>query len=276
MSQPLLRGQKGLDCEPPFCNPERRESALRRAWRPNAYPKYLLGFFALYWLAWAYRPIYFQDWLLENSIAVLFIGLLVLTYRRFPLSNLSYTLVCIFVCMHTVGAHYTYSLVPYDRWFEKLAGASLNGLLGFKRNHYDRLVHLSFGLLMAYPIREVFLRIAGVKGFWGYYLPLDLTMSFSMLYELIEWAAAEVFGGELGQAYLGMQGDVWDAQKDMGLATLGAVVSMGLTALINWKLNRRFGKEIRESLAVKQNAPLGEVKLGELLEKESKKKHGGQ
>lgn len=69
---------------------------------------------------------------------------------------------------------------------------------------------------MAYPIREAFLRIAGVRSFWGYYLPLDLTMSFSMLYGLIEWAAAEIFAGELGQAYLGMQGDICDAQKAMG------------------------------------------------------------
>ncbi len=243
---------------------------MRRRWQPSAYPKYLLSFFVFYWLVWAYRPIYFENWLLENVIAVLFLMMLALTYRRFPLSNLSYTLICAFLCLHTVGSHYTYSLVPYDRWFENLAGVSLNGLFGFERNHYDRLVHFSFGLLMAYPIREVFLRIAGVKGIWGYYLPLDLAMSFSMLYEVIEWAAAESFGGELGQAYLGMQGDVWDAQKDMGLATLGAIVSMSVTAMINWKFNRRFGGEIRKSLTVKQMEPLGEVKLEELLEEGKK------
>jgi putative membrane protein len=86
---------------------------------------------------------------------------------------------------------------------------------------YDRLVHFCFGLLMAYPIREMFLRVARVRGFWGYYLPLDVTMSFSMLYELIEWEYAACAGGEAGAAFLGTQGDEWDAQKDMAMATLG-------------------------------------------------------
>ncbi len=91
------------------------------------------------------------------------------------------------------------------------------------RNHFDRLVHFGYGLLLAYPIREMFLRIGNVRGFWGYFLPLDLTMSTSMLYELIEWGAAEFFGGELGAAYLGTQGDVWDAHKDMALASARCV-----------------------------------------------------
>ena len=94
------------------------------------------------------------------------------------------------------------------------------------RNHFDRLVHFLYGLLLAYPIREMFLRIGNVRGFWGYFLPLDLTMSTSMLYELIEWAAAELIGGDLGAAYLGTQGDVWDAHKDMALASMGALIAM--------------------------------------------------
>jgi len=229
------------------------------------YPRVLLVLFALYWLAWAIRPLYRADWLLENFLLILFLAGLILTHRRFPLSNVSYTLIFIYVCLHTVGAHYTYSKVPYDDWFRTLFGSGLNELLGFERNHYDRLVHFSFGFLLAYPIREVFLRVAGARGFWGYYLPLDVTMSFSMLFELFEWAAAVVFGGELGQAYLGTQGDVWDAHKDMALASLGAVISMGVVAAINWKYNRRFGEEWRKSLAVK-GPPLGEQKLREYLE----------
>jgi putative membrane protein len=235
------------------------------------YPRVLLALFALYWLAWALRPLDRAGWLLENVLLTLFVAGLILTHRRFPLSNVSYTLIFIFVCLHTIGAHYTYSKVPYDDWFRALSGWGLNELLGFERNHYDRLVHFSFGLLLAYPIREVFLRVAGARGFWGYYLPLDVTMSFSMLFELVEWAAAVVFGGELGQAYLGTQGDVWDAHKDMTLASLGAVISMGVVAAINRKYNRRFGEEWRKSLAVK-GKPLGEVKLRELLEEDKNKK----
>jgi putative membrane protein len=125
-------------------------------------------------------------------------------------------------------------------------------------------VHFFYGLLLAYPAREVFLRVADVRGFWGYYLPLDVTMSFSMLYELIEWAAAMCFGSELGQAYLGTQGDVWDAHKDMALASLGALISMLFVAWINWKFDKNFGAELRESFVVKGDA-LGEARLRELV-----------
>ncbi|MBI4413300.1 MAG: DUF2238 domain-containing protein [candidate division NC10 bacterium] len=208
----------------------------------------------------------FHDFLLENVLTLVAAVLVIGTYRRFRLSNISYTLIFVYMCLHTVGAHYTYALVPYDQWFRSLFGISLTELFGFRRNHYDRLVHFSFGLLIAYPIREVFLRIANVRGAWGYYLPLDVTMSFSMLYELIEWAVAVVFGGDLGTAYLGTQGDEWDAHKDMALATFGAVLSMSTTAFINWKYSKRFGEEWWESLAVKGRRPLGEVKLWEMLD----------
>src|SRR5207248_6476878 len=149
---------------------------------------------------------------------------------------------------------------------EKLFGKPLNDILHLdKRNYYDRLVHFCFGFLLAYPIRELFLRIARVRGFWGYYLPLDLTMSFSMLYELIEWIAAVSLGGELGVAYVGAQGDIWDAQKDMAMATLGAAISMCHVAFINWKFDQNFGAELRDSLRPREIGPLGETKLRDLL-----------
>jgi putative membrane protein len=111
----------------------------------------------------------------------------------------------------------------------------------------------------------MFLRVADVRGFWGYFLPLDLTMSTSMLYELVEWAAAEYFGGGLGMAYLGTQGDVWDSHKDMAMASLGALVSMTFTALVNYRLKRDFAREWTESLKVKQHHPLGEDELARML-----------
>jgi len=232
------------------------------------YPKWLLGLFAAWWLAWAINPLMPRDFVLENILSVIAAILIIGTYRRFRLSNISYTLIFIFMCLHTIGAHYTYALVPYDQWFRSLFGISLTEPFGFRRNHYDRLVHFSFGLLIAYPIREIFLRIANVRGAWGYYLPLDVTMSFSMLYELLEWGAVALFGGELGTAYLGTQGDEWDAQKDMALATFGAVLSMSTTALINWKYSKRFGEEWWESLTIKDKRPLGEVRLQEMLEEQ--------
>src|SRR5687767_2304785 len=239
------------------------ESPVRAASR---YPLVLLGIFIAYAAAWAYRPVDVKDWALENALAALFVVALVLSYRRFPLSNVSYTLIFVFLCLHTVGAHYTYSSVPYNRWFTAVSGSGRDQWFNFTRTHYDRLVPFCFGLLLSYPVREMFLRVAGVRGFWGYYLPLDVTMSFSMLYEVIEWAAAVTFGGELGHAYLGTQGDVWDAHKDMALATLGAVICMAVVALINFKFDKRFGEEMRESVRVKGQQPLGEVRLRELVD----------
>ena len=123
---------------------------------------------------------------------------------------------------------------------------------------------LRYGLLLAYPIREIFLRVADVRGFWGYFLPLDLTMSTSMLFELIEWGAAEVFGGDLGQAYLGTQGDIWDAHKDMALASLGALIAMLVTYGLNRRYQRDFNREWADSLRVKHKKPLGEDALARL------------
>ena len=205
------------------------------------------------------------DWALENGLLVIGVGVLVATRRSLPLSRITYTLIFLFLCLHSVGAHYTYSEVPYDDWFGALTGRTLSSITGADRNHYDRLVHFAYGLLLAYPVREIFLRVADVRGFWGYYLPLDVTMATSMLYELIEWGAAELLGGDLGVAYLGSQGDPWDAQKDMALATLGAILAMLITAAINWRYQRDFAREWAESLRVKRHRPLGEDALARQL-----------
>jgi putative membrane protein len=239
---------------------------MRLLFNPR-YPKLLLALFALVAVAAAIRPWYVKDWALENALTALFVALLIVTHRRFPLSNISYTLIFVFLCLHTLGSHYTYSEVPSKDWTRAILGSPLNDWFGFQRNHYDRLVHFTFGLLLAYPIREVFLRVAGARGFWGYYLPLDVTMSLSLVYELIEWAAAIVLGGELGQAFLGSQGDVWDAHKDMALASLGAVIAMGVVAFINWKFDRNFGAEWRDSLSAKGAEPLGEKRLQTLMKR---------
>ena len=232
------------------------------------YPLALLVLFLLFAAAWAFNPHDRADWMLENALTALFLIALVVTYRWFPLSNISYTLIFLFLCLHTIGAHYTYSKVPYNEVTKAIFGSPMNDWFGWKRMHYDRFVHFCFGFLLAYPIRELFLRVAGARGFWGYYLPLDLTMSFSLIYELIEWAAAANLGGDLGQAYVGSQGDEWDAHKDMALAALGALISMSVVALINWKFDRNFGSELRDSLRPREGAAtlLGEHRLRDLLQ----------
>jgi putative membrane protein len=233
----------------------KQNHARRRLSRRN----YLLGLgipYLILWTALAFSPVDRSDWMMENLLVVVAVTVLATTYRWFPLSRVSYTLIFVFMCLHCIGAHYTYAEVPYDRWFTSLTGTTLNSLLGWERNHFDRAVHFSYGLLLAYPAREVFLRIADARGFWGYFLPLDVMMSTSMLFELIEWLVAVLVGGDLGAAYLGTQGDVWDAHKDMALASLGALIAMLLNAIANAALKKDFAREWGESLRVKRTEPM--------------------
>lgn len=217
--------------------------------------------FFIYWVMLAIAPNDREAWILENVFVLIGVIFIAVTYRKLPLSRISYTLVFIFLCLHVLGSHYTYSQTPYDEWFMAVTGFSLDEAMGFERNQYDRMIHFAYGVLMAYPLRELFIRVAKVKGFWGYFFPLVITVSSSAIYEMVEWGAAEIFGGDLGIAYLGTQGDVWDAQKDMALASLGALIAMLFTALININLQRDFAREWNDSLKVKGKRPLGEDEI---------------
>ena len=195
----------------------------------DRYPAVLLVILALVSAALAVAPRYRDDWLLENLLVLIVVPIFVVTYHRLRFSNLAYTCLLVFLILHEVGAHYTYSEVPYDAWFQAVAGTRLNDALGLQRNHYDRLVHFSYGLLLFPTVWELFEQRASPQRVWRYVMPVSFLMSHSVLYEIIEWTAAEMFGGDLGQAYLGTQGDVWDAQKDMALAAAGAVTGLALT-----------------------------------------------
>ena len=184
----------------------------------------LAAWYAAVWVITAVAPLDRHDWFLENLLVIAALAILIGTYRLFPLSDLSYVLITAFMTLHAIGAHYTYSEVPFGFW--------LRDTFGFARNPFDRIVHFSFGLLMAYPIREVFLRVANARGFWAYYLPLDVTLAFSALYEIMEMVVATMVAPGTGDAWLGTQGDIWDPQKDMGLAALGALLCMLITALL--------------------------------------------
>jgi putative membrane protein len=227
----------------------------------DGYVRTLAVLLALVWLALAIQPRYRDVWVLENTPFAAGIVALFFLQRHMRLSRLSLGLIFLFCCLHLVGAHYSYAEMPYDQWSRTLFGRALGETLGWDRNHYDRLVHFSYGFLLAYPIRELFLRVADVHGFWGYFLPLDLTMSTSMIYELLEWASAVLLPSDASRSYLGSQGDPWDAQKDMALATLGALIAMSVTAIVNIRMRRDFAREWRESLRVKHAKPLGEEAL---------------
>jgi putative membrane protein len=215
--------------------------------------------YAAVWAVMAIHPVYPADWLLENVLAVLGVALFVITYRFFPLSNLSYIPLTLFLILHAIGAHYTYAETPIGDWMAPL--------FGWQRNNFDRVVHFCFGLLLAYPVRELYFRVIGARGIWGIVLPVDLMISLSAVYELVEWGATVIVAPEAGVAFLGAQGDPWDAQKDMALASLGAAITMTSTAVVNLVINPDFRAECRESLRIKRRQPLGEHKLAEYREK---------
>jgi putative membrane protein len=224
----------------------------------SRYKLFLIGVFVVVWILAAIRPLFPHDWLLENYLVFIFVPLILITGRYLQLSDTSYTLITLFMILHVIGSHYTYAEVPF--------GETLKHWLGAQRNMYDRLVHFSFGFLLAYPMREVFLRLSKVRGFWGFYLPLDVTLSFSALYEIIEWLIARNVAPASGLAFLGAQGDIWDAQKDMTVAGIGALLAMTVIAVINWKLNPDFIREFRSSFRIaKGDRPLGEQRLQEWL-----------
>lgn len=211
----------------------------------------LLLIFAVVWLWAAIAPLDRHDWLLENYLVFIFVPVILLVGRYFRLSNLSYTLITLFMCMHVVGSHYTYADVPF--------GFTLQHWFGASRNMYDRLVHFSFGLLLAYPMREMFLRVARTRGVWGYWLPVELVLAFSAVYEIIEWLVAAHVAPSAGLAFLGAQGDIWDAQKDMLVAGIGALIAMAIVALIHLIYDRNFLCELRQSLTIAEDdRPLGE------------------
>jgi len=163
------------------------------------------------------------DWLLENALFPPLLALLVALRfgrARVHLSGTAWVALCLFLLLHEVGAHYTYSLVPYRKWLQSLGlPASVVG-----RNHYDRVVHFAYGLLVARPVAEVMAARTGLAGRALLATAVAWMALGSMLYELIEWTASMVFGAGLGVAYLGTQGDPWDAQEDMALALSGSLL----------------------------------------------------
>lgn len=188
----------------------------------NRLPQILFAAYAVVWVLTAIKPFNRQDWLLENLLVFVAVPVLVATFRRFRFSNLSYCLITLYITLHAIGAHYTYSEMPVGNW--------LRDDWQFSRNHYDRAVHFLFGLLISYPLWELLVRVAGLRRGWACVGAVHVLMAWSALYEIIEATVAHVVSPELGAAYNGIQGDVWDAQKDAALAMAGAVICMTLTA----------------------------------------------
>ncbi|BBM66693.1 membrane protein [Vibrio alfacsensis] len=179
----------------------------------------LLGltiFYAVIFLFSALDPSSRAVWFAEIVPAI---GILIVIWAislRYQFSNTAYVLMFIWLCLHTIGAKYTFADVPFD-WF--------NNLIGSERNNFDRVAHFSIGLY-AYPIAEFLINKKKVGASFASWFALFAIMSLSAGYEIIEWWYAALAGGDEGIAFLGSQGDIWDAQKDMLCDTMGAIVSL--------------------------------------------------
>ncbi len=222
------------------------------------YHWFLIIAFLAVWIWAAVNPVFPHDWLLENYLVFIFVPVILLLGYYFKLSKVSYTLLALFMILHVIGSHYTYEHVPF--------GYTLQHWFGESRNMYDRLVHFSCGFLLFYPIREMFMRLAKVRGFWSYLLPIDMLGSFSAIYEILEWLAAKNVDPAAGLAFLGSQGDIWDAQKDMLMALSGAVIAAVIVFCINWVYKKDFWQDMREGFRLdKKDHELGEVELKRMM-----------
>ncbi|MCA3562647.1 MAG: DUF2238 domain-containing protein [Aestuariivirga sp.] len=181
------------------------------------------------WSAW--QPGDRLAWLLENILPTALAAALLIGWRRHPLSATSCILLFLFMALHQTGAHYVYSEVPWGR--------SIGAAFGRQRNDFDRLVHFGFGLLLFLPLREVlqaWLNPSGIKAGLG---AIVLILAASALYEIMEMLVVLVVYPETGSAFLGLQGDIWDTQKDMALAFLGSALAFCAAALLSAARGRR-------------------------------------
>lgn len=188
--------------------------------------------FALCWLITAVYPVHPRDWMLENVLTAFAVPALIWMQRAHtfkPSTNLG---LMVFLCLHSIGAHFTYAEVPYNHWTANLVGSSANEIFGWERNHFDRLVHLMYGALVLPALREVLSRHVPASARVIELICIQFIIATSTLYELLEWAAVMVVDKDLGMAYLGIQGDVWDAHKDILMATVGACLSSGVSGLV--------------------------------------------
>jgi putative membrane protein len=199
-------------------------SALRIAFKQNLLLKIITPLFFGFWLSTLIGTTNFTNWIMENTLVVIFLSILIFSYRRFKFSDLTYVFIFVYLCLHIYGAKHTYALNPFGFWLQEV--------FHLLRNPYDRIVHFSFGFMLAYPMRDFFMNKMKFPNWVCWVLPVEITLSFSCIYELIEWSVADVFFPEQGADYLGSQGDIWDAQKDMFMAFVGSILILILVSII--------------------------------------------
>ena len=187
----------------------------------------MLGGYLIFWAALGVQPLDSGNWVLASILPLTFVGVLLFGRRALPLSAVSYALIAGFLALHTIGAHYTYARVPMGDW--------LRTALGLERNHFDRVVHFAFGLCLTYPLLEAFRRLTGAGGGFLLYLALMTQLALAGVWEIIESVVAQIARPDLGTAFVGAQGDPWDAQHDMLAATIGTAIALLVIAVLSWR-----------------------------------------
>lgn len=165
-----------------------------------------------------------ENFYIENILVVVSVAVLVITYRYFKFSNLSYTFILIFALLHIYGAQYAYTSNPIGEWLQQR--------FELTRNPYDRIVHFSFGFLLAYPAMDMISNKWNINGRLSWYLPVELIFALAAAFELVEWAVADFVFPAHGASYVATQGDIWDAQKDIFVAVAGAAMILFAVWLI--------------------------------------------
>ena len=195
---------------------------------PRAQLAALIAALAVFGATWIH-PLWPRDQALHSSLTVVGFAWLVLHARRWPMRNGDFIAICAFIAVHCVAARWLYSNVPYDAWLQSLLGWSPNEAFGWQRNHFDRLIHLLYGLCLTPAVhRSLRQRWPGLGIGAGFTLAVMAVMCTSLVYEWAEWGIALMLSPDAAEAYNGQQGDVWDAHMDMLLATVGA--------LLTWRL----------------------------------------
>lgn len=180
------------------------------------FPHILALVFGLFFIYMGINPADRSVWVAE-VVPVIFVYLaLVLTFHKFQFSNLAYFFMALWLFWHTIGGHYTFANVPFD---------FITNLFDFERNHFDRVGHFVIGFY-AFAMAEFLYRKQHTSKTLSMLFGLFFIMSIACAYEIIEWQYAVIEGGDAGVEFLGSQGDIWDAQKDMLCDTLGAIFSL--------------------------------------------------
>lgn len=198
--------------------------------------KYLLGLLLVLLLLAQIDQPYPEVALLQHIPTMLLLVASPWLLRRWLLSTPALACIVAFLALHTLGGRYAYSNVPYDDWARAMTGTGLSEMFGWHRNHYDRFAHFAFGALSVVPVAEIARRRGGLGRCGTALAVLGWVLAISALYEILEWLLTVLAAGETADRYNGQQGDIWDAQKDMALAALGAILVMAMGPIVK---NRR-------------------------------------